>query len=91
MNVAIEVDDSNPALRKAALKILTNLRESIITMLNNGIKHKQIRPGIDKEFYATLIVASLEGSIMMSKLSNNNVDIKRITKHLEKQLQEIEI
>lgn len=91
MNVAIEVDDSNPALRKAALKILTNLRESIIIMLNNGVKHKQIRPGIDKEFYATLIVASLEGSIMMSKLSNNNEDIRRITKHLEKQLQEIEI
>jgi len=91
MNAAIEVDDSNPALRKAALKILNNLRESLITMLNNGIKHKQIRPGIDKEFYATLIIASLEGSIMMSKLSNNNDDIKRITRHLEKQLHEIEI
>lgn len=90
MNVAIEVDDSNPALRKAALKILTNLRESIITVLDNGIRYKQIKPGIDKEFYATLIVASLEGSIMMSKLSNNNDDIKRITKHLEKQVQEIE-
>lgn len=91
MNAAIEVDDSNPALRKAASRILKGLRESIITMLSNGIKHKQIKPGIDKEFYATLIVASLEGSIMMSKLSNNDDDIKRVTKHLQKQLQEIEI
>lgn len=91
MNAAIEVDDSNPALRRAALKILNTLRESLITMLANGIKHKQIKPGTDKDFYATLIVASLEGAIMMSKLCNNNDDIKRITKHLEKQLKEIEI
>lgn len=91
MNAAIEADDSNPALRKAALKILNGLRESIVTMLNNGIKHKQIKPGIDKEFYATLIIASLEGSIMMSKLCGNNDDIKRMIKQLDKQLQEIEI
>lgn len=91
MNVAIEADDSNPALRKAALKILNGLRESIVTMLNNGIKHKQIKPGIDKEFYATLIIASLEGAIMMSKLCGNNDDIKRMIKQLDKQLQEIEI
>jgi TetR/AcrR family transcriptional repressor of nem operon len=91
MNAAIEADDSNAALRKAAVKILNNLRESLITMLGNGIKHKQIKPGIDKEFYATLIVASLEGAIMMSKLCNNNEDIKRVTGHLEKQLKEIEL
>lgn len=91
MNAAIEADDSNPALRKGALKILSGLRESIVIMLTNGIKHKQLKPGIDKEFYATLIIAGLEGAIMMSKLSGNNDDIKRIVKHLEKQLKEIEL
>ncbi len=91
MNAAIESDDSNVALRKASLKILNSLRESIIILLNNGIKYKQIKPTIDKEFYATVIIASLEGSIMMSKLSGNNEDIKRIIKHLENILQEIEI
>lgn len=91
MNVAIEADDSNPALRKGALKILSGLRESIVIMLSNGIKHKQIKQGIDKDFYATVIIAGLEGAIMMSKLSGNNEDIKRIIKHLEKQLKEIEL
>jgi TetR/AcrR family transcriptional regulator, transcriptional repressor for nem operon len=90
MNAAIEADDSNPVLRKAALKILSGLRESIVTMLENGIKHKQIKAGIDKEFYATLIIAGLEGAIMMSKLSGNNDDIKRIVGHLDKQLREVE-
>ena len=91
LNVAIEADDSNPALQKAALKILTSLREAIVAMLANGIKYKQIKPGIDKEYFATLIIAGLEGAIMMSKLSGNDDDIKRIIKHLDKQVSEIEI
>ncbi|HMG88425.1 MAG TPA: TetR/AcrR family transcriptional regulator [Chryseolinea sp.] len=91
LNAAIEADDSNPALRKAALKILTGLRDSIVTMLANGIKHKQIKAGIDKEHYATLIIAVLEGAIMMSKLSESDDDIKRMIKHLDKQVAEIEL
>ena len=60
-------------------------------MLDAGIKHKQIKPGIDKEQYATLIIASLEGAIMMSKLAENDDDIKRMVKHLNKQVAEIEL
>lgn len=91
LNAAIESDDSNPALRKTALKILTDMREAIINLLAKGIKYKQIRSGIDKEQYATMIIASLEGAIMMSKLSGNDDDIKRVIKQLEKQLSEIEL
>jgi len=91
LNAAIEADDSNPALRRAALKILNGLRESIVTMLTNGIKYKQIKQGIDKEYYATIIIASLEGAIMMSKLMDNDDDVKRMVKHLDKQIAEIEM
>lgn len=91
MNVAIEADDANPALRQAALKILNVLRESVINMLDNGIRYKQIKPGIDTQYYATVVIASLEGAIMMSKLTNNNKDVKRIIQHLNNQLKEIEL
>ena len=91
LNAAVEADDSNPALRRAALKILNGLREAIVVMLETGIKYKQIKTGIDKEQYATLIIASLEGAIMMSKLSENDDDIKRMVKHLNKQVAEIEL
>lgn len=91
LNAAVEADDSNPGLRKAALKILNGLRESVVAMLAAGIKYKQIKAGIDKEYYATLIIASLEGAIMMSKLAENDEDIKRMIKHLDKQIAEIEL
>ena len=90
LNAAVEADDSNPVLRREALKVLGILRESVITILKNGIRFKQIRKDIDAEYYSTIIIASLEGAIMMSKLSGNNHDIKRVIKHLEEQLQNIE-
>lgn len=91
MNAAIEADDSNPTLRKEAIKILDVLRDSVIHILKNGIRYKQIKKDTDLEFYATVIIASLEGAIMMSKLRGDNQDIKRVIKHLEAQLKCIEI
>lgn len=91
MNAAIEADDSNPFLRKEAVKILDILRDSVTHILKNGIRHKQIKKQTDLEFYATVVIASLEGAIMMSKLRGNNHDIRRVIKHLEMQLKNIEL
>jgi TetR/AcrR family transcriptional regulator, transcriptional repressor for nem operon len=91
MNVAIEADDAHPMLRKEAVKILDMLRDSLIIILTNGIKYNQLKKDIDMQFYASFIIASLEGAIMMSKLRGNNDDIRRVVKHLEQQLQQIEL
>jgi TetR/AcrR family transcriptional repressor of nem operon len=91
LNAAVEADDAHPELRKTALKILNGLRNSLVSILEKGIYYKQLKRGIDKDLYATLFIAALEGAIMMSKLSGNDDDIKRILKHLEKQIAEIEI
>lgn len=83
MNAAIEADDGNPILRKEAIKILDILRHSVTSILENGVRFQQIKKQTDLEFHATLIIASLEGAIMMSKLCGNNQDIKRVITHLE--------
>jgi TetR/AcrR family transcriptional regulator, transcriptional repressor for nem operon len=91
LNAAIEADDAHPALRKEALKTLTILRSSVVTILKNGIDHNQIKPGTDTDFYATLIIAALEGGIMMSKLAGNDNDIRKMIRHLEDMLNTIEV
>jgi TetR/AcrR family transcriptional regulator, transcriptional repressor for nem operon len=90
LNVAIEADDNSPHLRKRAHAILDVLKESIIVILDNGIKFGQLKKDIDKEYYATVIIASLEGAIMMSKLSRTNHDIGIIIRHLEATINTIE-
>ncbi|MDQ3393599.1 MAG: TetR/AcrR family transcriptional regulator [Bacteroidota bacterium] len=91
LNVAIEADDANPLLKEEAAKILNSLKGSLVHILNNGIKYNQIKADIDKNFYATIIIASLEGAIMMSKLRGQNDEMKIIIRHIENQLREIEI
>lgn len=90
MNAAIEADDSNPVLRREAVKILDVLRDSLVSILKKGMRFKQIKKTVDTDYYATLIIASLEGAIMMSKLRGDNHDIKRVIRHLEQQIKEIE-
>lgn len=91
LNAAIEADDAHPVLRKEALKVLEILRESVIIILKNGIRFNQIKKNVDIEGFAAVIIASLEGAIMMSKLRGNNDDIRRVTAFLDKQLVEIEV
>jgi AcrR family transcriptional regulator len=91
MNAAIEADDQSPHLRKKAYTILEVLKESIVTILSNGQKFSQIKKNIEKEYYATIMIASLEGAIMMSKLSRTNHDIRMVISHLEKMIEEIKV
>lgn len=90
LNAAIEADDAHPVLRKEALKTLTILRASVITILDNGITHGQIKSSLNKNFFATLIIAVLEGGIMMSKLEGNDKDIRSMIQHLNEMLKTIE-
>lgn len=91
MNVAIEADDAHPLLRKEAIKILDLLKDSLVTILRNGIKYNQIKKDIDLEYYASTFIAMLEGALMMSRLRGNNADMRITIKHLEKQLELIEL
>ena len=91
MNVAIEADDAHPVLRERAVLILDMLRDSVITILNNGKRYGQINQAVDVQYYSTVVIASLEGAIMMSKLRGNDDDIKRVIAHLNQFIEEIEI
>lgn len=91
LNAATEADDAYPLLRKGASILLDTIRDSVITILRNGIKYKQIKENTDVEFYATLLIAALEGAIMMGKLTGNDDDMIRIIRHLQHQFAEIEI
>ena len=91
LNAAIEADDSNPLLRKKAHAVLNSLKESIVHILERGIEFKQIKKSIDKNSFATIMIASLEGAIMMSKLSKTDHDIRIVINHLEKLIAEIEV
>lgn len=91
LNAAVESDDAEPLLRRTALQILDALHGSLDHILRKGIDYGQIRQGTNTASMATLIIATLEGAIMMSKLRGKNDDIRTVIRHLDGLLKEIEI
>ncbi len=91
MNAAVEADDGNSVLRQQAFNMLAKLRESIVVLFQNGMKNRQIKAGINPEFYATIFISTLEGGIMMSKLERNKNAISHCIKHLQSIVKDLSI
>jgi hypothetical protein len=50
-------------------------------------EHGEIRRDVDPKTDATLIVASLEGALMMSRLQRNDHALRRVQEHLNRYLE----
>jgi len=90
MNLAIESDDAHPALRIEARRMLESLRSALTGILENGVKYGQIKPETDCNGVATVILASLEGGIMMSKLVGSAEDLGQVLAHIREIVKGIE-
>lgn len=82
LNAAVEVDDTNVVLRQQAHGMLTQLRSSVGKIIDNGVKNGQVKPETDADFYSTIVIATLEGAIMMSKLERSEDAISKVIAHL---------
>lgn len=78
LNTAVESDDSNPALRERAQRGMDQMRQLFITLIERGIRDGSIRPEVDARAAADLLVASLEGGLVMSKLYGASEHINRV-------------
>ena len=88
MNTAIENDDGNPELRKRARAAMENWRQFIIRTVRRGVERGELRPKADPEQTATIFIATIEGSIMMSKLYRDTMHLDRALVHLRQYVEE---
>ncbi|MBL8166012.1 MAG: TetR/AcrR family transcriptional regulator [Anaerolineae bacterium] len=89
LNTAVEADDTNPVLRDRARYFADEWRGFITRTLNKGLELGDVRPGIDVEAAATIIIAALEGGIMLSKLYDDPEHIRRTARHLEQYIESL--
>jgi len=71
MNTAIDADDTHPALRALANDAIQAWKSRLVRIVAAGVRTGEIRPGTSPRRIANLIVATLEGSIMISRLEGN--------------------
>jgi TetR/AcrR family transcriptional regulator, transcriptional repressor for nem operon len=83
LNVSVEVDDTNLELKQKAQQALTVFRDSVERIIINGKTHKQVGALVNEKLVATILISTLEGGVMMSKLQNSNSDIEIVVNHLK--------
>src|ERR1700675_522103 len=82
LNTAIDADDGNPILRTRAAKALRSWLSRLQAIVEQAQERGETRRGVDPKAVATLIVASLEGALMMSRLQRNDDALRRVQSHL---------
>jgi len=86
LNTAIDADDGNPVLRARVAKALRSWLSRLQVIVEQARERRETRPEVDAKTVATLIVASLEGALMMSRLQRNQEALRRVQVHLNSYL-----
>ena len=87
LNTATDTDDGNVVLRERARKALRGWCRYIISVISAGIKAREVRPRVDANRVATLIISSLEGAIMLYRLERNGEALRAVQAHLDNYLE----
>jgi TetR/AcrR family transcriptional repressor of nem operon len=83
LNTAIESDDGNLQLRNKARHALHSWLDRLQSIVEEGRQKGEIRSDIDAGELATLIITTLEGSLMVSRLKRKGDPLTLACRHLE--------
>jgi TetR/AcrR family transcriptional repressor of nem operon len=86
MNTAIDADDGNPVLRAHAREALHEWRSYLEDLVCQGMRKGEINAGTSPANIASIIIATLEGSLMMSRLTSDRTAMTHAREHLHKML-----
>jgi TetR/AcrR family transcriptional repressor of nem operon len=83
LNTAIDSDDGNLQLREKARRALNSWLERLQSVIEEGQEKGEIRSDVDSSELATLIVSTLEGSLMVTRLHRKDSARDLACRHLE--------
>lgn len=82
LNTAVEADDTNLPLLARAQQTAQEWQDFMTRTLEKGLELGDVRPEVDPEAVASLMLASLEGGVMLAKLHRNHQHMQRVADHL---------
>jgi TetR/AcrR family transcriptional regulator, transcriptional repressor for nem operon len=82
LNTAIESDDTHPVLRDRARQAMDSWQQTIEKILGLGIDRGEIPADTDVRVMTRMIIATLEGALMMTQLYGDLSYLKQAQQHL---------
>src|SRR5580698_998648 len=86
LNTAVDADDGNSILRLRVGKALRSWTGTLQAYVEEAQQQREAKRDVDPKDVATLIVASLEGALMMSRIQRNEEPLRRVQSHLNEYL-----
>jgi TetR/AcrR family transcriptional repressor of nem operon len=87
LNMATDSDDSNPTLRTKVRRAFHSWLGRFRCIVEEGLRRGEIRSGVDPMELATLIVTTLEGSLMLERLQRTPETLNIACRHLAEYLE----
>lgn len=87
LNTAIDSDDGNPQLRARARQALRSWLDRLRSVAAEGQQRGEVRAEVDSAELARLIVSTLEGGLMVSRLQRKDDALDQACRHLEEYLE----
>jgi TetR/AcrR family transcriptional repressor of nem operon len=88
LNTAVEADDGNVLLRARTRKALQAWRERIADVVKLGKKKREINAGTDPRKLSQLVIGSLEGALMISRIEDDNGALENAQAFLNEYLEQ---
>ena len=89
LNTAVESDDAHMELKDRAREAMSGWLRLIGSIVKEGVRNGELRPGKNPRETASVVVAALEGAVMLSRLYDDPTYMKRSMDHLKEHLRSL--
>lgn len=83
LNTAVEADDAHRALKERAKGAATDWLRLVGSIAREGVASGELDEGTDPRKVASVVVSTLEGALMLSKVNDDPAHMRRAVEHLE--------
>lgn len=89
LNTGVDSDDGNPLLRERVQRALREWQRMLKGILSEGLAAGSIRDSIDIEKVSRLVISSLEGALLVSRIERNDQAKQDVMEHLDLYLESL--
>lgn len=89
LNTAVEADDALPALKERAAAVATDWLRLVGGLVKEGVASGELRADADPREAATMVVATLEGALMLGKLLDDPEHLRRAERNVARYLRSL--
>ncbi len=87
LNTIVDSDDGDPALRERVVAVVTGWEQLIERIVADGVAQGSMRSDIDPQAVAALLIATLEGGILLARAHHSSVYLQHAVDHLVQYVQ----